>query len=324
MELAAAFGAAREVADRDERGEDIDPGDIAAAIENLRRFRHSVPPVQRPIASGSRRARDGIVRYAGVAARGRAHRPRPANPGCGVLERPGTEGSALPRRRRRRPLHGPRLGRARARFADAAGMERSAGVLDEGCGPGARTTRAGRAARAPEAGSAAVDRGRAVRRRSTGAAPGDDAETRPPRRCPSQTTRPSAAPARPSSTPLSASSRACREGLPALQDHASVPAAVLTIAVSEAPRSARSLERGIKPSLGLASPSPGRGMSGTREPRTLRSLRFGQGRRRTMNVAAISRKSARNLLALLSARVAVAAVSASPAPAADGSLLGCG
>ena len=43
-----------------------------------------------------------------------------------------------------------------------------------------------------------------------------------------------------------------------------------------------------------------------------------------MNVAAISRKSARNLLALFTALVAVAAVSASPAPAADGSLLGCG
>ena len=43
-----------------------------------------------------------------------------------------------------------------------------------------------------------------------------------------------------------------------------------------------------------------------------------------MNAAAISRKSARNLLALFAALVAVAAVSASPAPAADGSLLGCG
>jgi hypothetical protein len=43
-----------------------------------------------------------------------------------------------------------------------------------------------------------------------------------------------------------------------------------------------------------------------------------------MNAAAISRKSARNLLALFTALVAVAAVSASPAPAADGSLLGCG
>ena len=43
-----------------------------------------------------------------------------------------------------------------------------------------------------------------------------------------------------------------------------------------------------------------------------------------MNVAAISRKSARNLLALFTALVAVAAVSASPAAAADGSLLGCG
>ncbi len=43
-----------------------------------------------------------------------------------------------------------------------------------------------------------------------------------------------------------------------------------------------------------------------------------------MNVAAMSRKSARNLLALFTALVAVAAVSASPAAAADGSLLGCG
>ena len=43
-----------------------------------------------------------------------------------------------------------------------------------------------------------------------------------------------------------------------------------------------------------------------------------------MNVAAISRKSARNLLALFTALVAVAAASASPAAAADGSLLGCG
>ena len=43
-----------------------------------------------------------------------------------------------------------------------------------------------------------------------------------------------------------------------------------------------------------------------------------------MNVAAISRKSARNLLALFTALVALAAVSASPAAAADGSLLGCG
>ena len=43
-----------------------------------------------------------------------------------------------------------------------------------------------------------------------------------------------------------------------------------------------------------------------------------------MNAAAISRKGARNLLALFTALVAVAAVSASPAAAADGSLLGCG
>lgn len=43
-----------------------------------------------------------------------------------------------------------------------------------------------------------------------------------------------------------------------------------------------------------------------------------------MNVAAISRKSARNLLAMFGALVAVVALSASPASAADGSLLGCG
>jgi hypothetical protein len=43
-----------------------------------------------------------------------------------------------------------------------------------------------------------------------------------------------------------------------------------------------------------------------------------------MEVAAISRKSARNLMALLTALVALAAASASPAAAADGSLLGCG
>ena len=43
-----------------------------------------------------------------------------------------------------------------------------------------------------------------------------------------------------------------------------------------------------------------------------------------MSVAVVSRKSARNLLAVFAALVALAAVSASPAAAADGSLLGCG
>ena len=35
-ELLAGYRAARETADRVERGEDVDPGDVAAAIENLR------------------------------------------------------------------------------------------------------------------------------------------------------------------------------------------------------------------------------------------------------------------------------------------------
>jgi hypothetical protein len=35
-EVAAAYRAARETADRIERGEDVDPGDVGAAIENLR------------------------------------------------------------------------------------------------------------------------------------------------------------------------------------------------------------------------------------------------------------------------------------------------
>jgi hypothetical protein len=44
-----------------------------------------------------------------------------------------------------------------------------------------------------------------------------------------------------------------------------------------------------------------------------------------MNVAAaISRRSARNILAMVTALVALAALSASPAKASDGSLLGCG
>ena len=43
-ELAAAYGAAREVADAVERGDDVGPGDIGAAIENLRRIRDTVGP----------------------------------------------------------------------------------------------------------------------------------------------------------------------------------------------------------------------------------------------------------------------------------------
>ena len=43
-ELASAYGAAREVADAVERGDDVGPGDIGAAIENLRRIRGTVGP----------------------------------------------------------------------------------------------------------------------------------------------------------------------------------------------------------------------------------------------------------------------------------------
>jgi hypothetical protein len=44
IELEAAFEAAREVADRYERDEDVDPGDIAAAIENLRTIQATLFP----------------------------------------------------------------------------------------------------------------------------------------------------------------------------------------------------------------------------------------------------------------------------------------
>ncbi len=40
-EIEKAFQAAREVADAVERGDDVDPGDIGAAIENLRLIRTS-------------------------------------------------------------------------------------------------------------------------------------------------------------------------------------------------------------------------------------------------------------------------------------------
>ena len=43
-ELEAAYEAAREVADRSEQGVDVDPGDIGAAIENLRLVRDAVLP----------------------------------------------------------------------------------------------------------------------------------------------------------------------------------------------------------------------------------------------------------------------------------------
>jgi hypothetical protein len=43
-ELEAAYGAAREVADRFEQTADVDPGDVAAAIENLRSVREALLP----------------------------------------------------------------------------------------------------------------------------------------------------------------------------------------------------------------------------------------------------------------------------------------
>jgi hypothetical protein len=43
-ELETAYEAAREVADRYEQGADADPGDIAAAIENLRAVREALLP----------------------------------------------------------------------------------------------------------------------------------------------------------------------------------------------------------------------------------------------------------------------------------------
>jgi hypothetical protein len=43
-ELEAAYEAAREVADRSEQGVDLDPGDLAAAIENLRVVREALLP----------------------------------------------------------------------------------------------------------------------------------------------------------------------------------------------------------------------------------------------------------------------------------------
>jgi hypothetical protein len=43
-ELLAALEAARETADRIERGEDVGPGDIGAAVENLRMIRAAIGP----------------------------------------------------------------------------------------------------------------------------------------------------------------------------------------------------------------------------------------------------------------------------------------
>ena len=43
-ELLVPYRAARDTADRVERGEDVDPGDIGMAVENLRAVRESVRP----------------------------------------------------------------------------------------------------------------------------------------------------------------------------------------------------------------------------------------------------------------------------------------
>ena len=43
-EAAAAYSAARGIADAVERGDDVDPGDIGAAVENLRFIRAAVAP----------------------------------------------------------------------------------------------------------------------------------------------------------------------------------------------------------------------------------------------------------------------------------------
>jgi hypothetical protein len=44
IELEAAYQAAREVADRYEQGLEVDPGDIAGAVENLRFVRDALRP----------------------------------------------------------------------------------------------------------------------------------------------------------------------------------------------------------------------------------------------------------------------------------------
>src|SRR5688500_5074333 len=43
-ELEVSFQAAREIADGIERGDDVDPGDIGAAVENLRAVRAAMRP----------------------------------------------------------------------------------------------------------------------------------------------------------------------------------------------------------------------------------------------------------------------------------------
>ena len=43
-ELELSYQAAREVADAIERGDDVDPGDIGAAVENLRAIRSAIRP----------------------------------------------------------------------------------------------------------------------------------------------------------------------------------------------------------------------------------------------------------------------------------------
>jgi hypothetical protein len=44
-ELAAAYAAARDIADRLERGEVVDPGDVGAAVENLRAIRAALSAI---------------------------------------------------------------------------------------------------------------------------------------------------------------------------------------------------------------------------------------------------------------------------------------
>ena len=53
-ELELSYRAAREVADAIERGDDVDPGDIGAAVENLLAVRERCDPAGRVAASGAR------------------------------------------------------------------------------------------------------------------------------------------------------------------------------------------------------------------------------------------------------------------------------
>ena len=85
-ELQAAYQAAREVADRYEQGVDVDPGDIGAAIENLRRIRAATSrPARRSAAAASGMLAESLlllfflllgaaVQLAGAAARCRLDR----------------------------------------------------------------------------------------------------------------------------------------------------------------------------------------------------------------------------------------------------------